>query len=159
VWNNPPQNEEQQMSGIDYNPDGLTEDQIRINLLQEQATAQTQELSRTIDRLNSMTERKSNLEDQKYRAFEVIKDAIENEDIDPEESWLAEVGKIFLWEFTKEVEVSFTITGTATVNLPYGKELSDYSFSSSDVSIDCDSWTGGVEINVEDHQLEDINEN
>lgn len=147
------------MSGIDYNPDGLTEDQIRINLLQEQATAQTQELSRTIDRLNSMTERKSNLEDQKYRAFEVIKDAIENEDIDPEESWLAEVGKIFLWEFTKEVEVSFTITGTATVNLPYGKELSDYSFSSSDVSIDCDSWTGGVEINVEDHQLEDINEN
>ena len=147
------------MSGIDYNPEGLTEDQIRINLLQEQATAQTQELSRTIDRLNSMTERKSNLEDQKYRAFEVIKDAIENEDIDPEESWLAEVGKIFLWEFTKEVEVSFTITGTATVNLPYGKELSDYSFSSSDVSIDCDSWTGGVEINVEDHQLEDINEN
>jgi hypothetical protein len=147
------------MSGIDYNPEGLTEDQIRINILQEQATAQTQELSRTIDRLNSMTERKSNLEDQKYRAFEVIKDAIENEDIDPEESWLAEVGKIFLWEFTKEVEVSFTITGTATVNLPYGKELSDYSFSSSDVSIDCDSWTGGVEINVEDHQLEDINEN
>jgi hypothetical protein len=147
------------MSGIDYNPDGLTEDQIRINLLQEQATAQTQELSRTIDRLNTITERKSNLEDQKYRAFEVIKDAIENEDIDPEESWLAEVGKIFLWEFTKEVEVSFTITGTATVNLPYGKELSDYSFSSSDVSIDCDSWTGGVEINVEDHQLEDINEN
>lgn len=147
------------MSGIDYNPEGLTEDQIRINILQEQATAQAQELSKTIDRLNSMTERKSNLEDQKYRAFEVIKDAIENEDIDPEESWLEEVGKIFLWEFTKEIEVSFTITGTATVNLPYGKELSDYSFSSSDVSIDCDSWTGGVEINVDDHQLEDINEN
>jgi hypothetical protein len=147
------------MSEIDYNPEGLTEDQIRINLLQEQATAQTQELSRTIDRLNSITERKSKLEDQKARALEVIKDAIESEDIDPEESWLAELGEIFSWEFTKEVEVSFTITGTATVNLPYGKELSDYSFSSSDVSIDCDSWTGGVEINVEDHQLEDINEN
>ena len=147
------------MSEIDYNPEGLTEDQIRINLLQEQATAQTQELSRTIDRLNTMTERKSKLEDQKARAFEVIKDAIEGEDIDPEESWLKEIGEIFLWEFTREVEVSFTITGTATVNLPYGKELSDYSFSSSDVSIDCDSWSGGVDINVEDHQLEDINEN
>lgn len=154
------------MSGIDYNPEGLTEDQIRINILQEQATAQAQELSKTIDtlnlmtdRLNTMTERKSNLENQRASAFEVIKDAIENEDIDPEESWLAEVAKIFLWEFTKEIEVSFTITGTATVNLPYGKELSDYSFSSSDVSIDCDSWTGGVEINVDDHQLEDINEN
>ena len=154
------------MSETNYNPDFLTEDQIRINLLQEQATAQTQELSRTIDtlntmtdRLNTMTERKTNLERQRDSAFEVIKDAIEGEDIDPEESWLAEVGKIFSWEFTREVEVSFTITGTATVNLPYGKELSDYSFSSSDVSIDCDSWTGGVEINVEDHQLEDINEN
>lgn len=154
------------MSEIDYNPEGLTEDQIRIKLLEEQATTQAQELSRTIDtvklmtdRLSTMTERKSNLEHQKARAFEVIKDAIEGEDIDPEDSWLKELGEIFLWEFTREVEVSFTITGTATVNLPYGKELSDYSFSSSDVSIDCDSWSGGVDINVEDHQLEDINEN
>lgn len=147
------------MSEIDYNPEGLTEDQIRIKLLEEQATAGSQELSRTIDRLNTMTERKGKLEDQKYRAFEVIKDAIESEDIDPEEGWLKELGEIFSWEFTREVEVNFTITGTASVSLPYGKELSDYSFSSSDVSIDCDSWTGGVDINVEDHQLEDINEN
>lgn len=146
------------MSEIDYNPEGLTEDQIRINLLQEQATAQAQELSRTIDRLNTMSERKSKLEDQKYRAFEIIKDAIESDDIEADADWLKEVAEIFSWELKRDVNVRFTITGTAIVSLPYGKELTDFSFSSSDVSIDSDGWNSDAEVSVEDHQLDDINE-
>lgn len=147
------------MSENDYNPEGLTEDQIRIKLLEEQATAGSQELSKTLDRLKTKTDRVNELNDQKVRALEIIKDAVENDDIDPEDSWLKEVAEVFSWELTREVEVSFTITGTALVNLPFGKSLEDFSFSSSDVSIDCDSWSGGVDISVEDHQLEDINEN
>jgi len=146
------------MSGIDYNPDGLTEDQIRINLLQEQATAQATELSNTIDRLKAKTQRVSDLNDEKYRAFEIIKDAIESDDIEADADWLKEVAEVFSWELKREVNVRFTITGTASVNLPYGKELSDFSFSSSDVSIDCDGWNNDAEVSVEDHQLEDIDE-
>ena len=146
------------MSGIDYNPEGLTEDQIRINILQEQATAQATELSNTIDRLKSKTQRVSDLNDEKYRAFEIIKDAIESDDIEADADWLAEVAKVFSWELKRDVNVRFTITGTAIVSLPYGKELTDFSFSSSDVSIDSDGWNSDAEVSVEDHQLEDIDE-
>jgi hypothetical protein len=146
------------MSETNYNPDFLTEDQIRINLLQEQATAQATELSNTIDRLKSKTQRVSDLNDEKYRAFEIIKDAIESDDIEADADWLKEVAEVFSWELKREVNVRFTITGTASVNLPYGKELSDFSFSSSDVSIDCDGWNNDAEVSVEDHQLEDIDE-
>ena len=146
------------MSGIDYNPDGLTEDQIRINLLQEQATAQATELSNTIDRLKAKTQRVSDLNDEKYRAFEIIKDAIESDDIEADADWLKEVAEVFSWELKREVNVRFTITGTASVNLPYGKELSDFSFSSSDVSIECDGWNNDADVSVEDHQLDDIEE-
>ena len=147
------------MSENDYNPEGLTEDQIRIKLLEEQAVEATKNLSKLLDRNNTINERKSDLENQKSNALEIIKDAIENDDIDPEDSWVKELAKVFSWELTREIEVSFTITGTANVNLPYGKSLSDYSFTASDVSIDCDSWSGGVDVSVEDYQLEDINEN
>ena len=146
------------MSGIDYNPEGLTEDQIRINILQEQATAQATELSNTIDRLKSKTQRVSDLNDEKYRAFEIIKDAIESDDIEADADWLAEVAKVFSWELKRDVNVRFTITGTAIVSLPYGKELTDFSFSSSDVSIDSDGWNSDAEVSVEDHQLDDIDE-
>ena len=146
------------MSEIDYNPNGLTEDQIRINLLQEQATEQARELSNTIDRLKSKTERVSTLNDEKYRAFEIIKNAIESDDIEADADWLKEVAEVFSWELKREVNVRFTITGTAIVSLPYGKELTDFSFSSSDVSIDGDGWNSDAEVSVEDHQLEDIEE-
>jgi hypothetical protein len=146
------------MSEIDYNPDFLTEDQIRIKLLTEQTQTQATELSNTIDRLKSKTQRVSDLNDEKYRAFEIIKDAIESDDIEADADWLKEVAEVFSWELKREVNVRFTITGTASVSLPYGKELSDFSFSSSDVSIECDGWNNDAEVSVEDHQLEDIDE-
>jgi hypothetical protein len=115
-------------------------------------------LSNTIDRLKSKTQRVSDLNDEKYRAFEIIKDAIESDDIEADADWLKEVAEVFSWELKREVNVRFTITGTASVSLPYGKELSDFSFSSSDVSIECDGWNNDAEVSVEDHQLEDIDE-
>lgn len=147
------------MSENDYNPEGLTEDQIRIKLLEEQATASAQELSKTIDRLNLVQERKSKLEDQKYRAFEIIKNAVENEEIDADAQWLDEVGTIFGWEMTTEVEVSFTISGTASVKLPLGKSLEDFSFSASEVVIESDGWGTDADVSVEDYTLDTFDEN
>ncbi|MGI9143005.1 MAG: hypothetical protein ACR2IJ_07420, partial [Fluviibacter sp.] len=118
------------MSEIDYNPEGLTEDQIRIKLFEEQAAAQAQELSRTIDRLNAKTTRVSELNEQKSKAFEVIETAVADGDIEADAEWLAEIGEIFGWEMKRDVKVDFTITGTAVVSLPFGKSLDDFSFGS-----------------------------
>lgn len=152
------------MSENDYNPEGLTEDQIRIKLLEEQATAQTQELSNALDRITEYQQRMETLrerwgkaQDDKFRAFEVIKRAVEWGEIEADASWLEEVAEIFGWELATEVSVSFTITGTATVKMPFGKTVDDLSFSADSVSITCDD-DNNVEVDVEDSDLTDFDE-
>lgn len=147
------------MSENDYNPEGLTEDQIRIKLLEEQAQGQARELSNTIDRLNAKTEKLMKLESKVYKAFEIVKNAVENEEIDEDEQWLDEVSTVLGWDFTNEVEVSFTISGTATVKLPIGKSLDDYSFTASGLSIDSDGWDNEAEVSVDDYSIDDFDEN
>lgn len=147
------------MSENDYNPEGLTEDQIRIKLLEEQAQGQARELSNTIDRLNAKTEMLMKLESKVYKAFEIVKNAVEFGDIDADEQWLAEVGSVLGWQMENEIEVSFTISGTATVKLPIGKTLDDYSFSASGLSIDSDGWDNEAEVSVDDYNIDDFDEN
>ena len=145
------------MSENDYNPEGLTEDQIRIKLLEENLASSTKQVSDLTDRLNLTRERWSKAQDDKFRAFEVIRKAVEWDEIDANASWLEEVADIFGWELTTETTVSFTITGTATVKLPFGKTVEDFTFITDTVSIACED-DDVVEVDVEDSDLTEFGE-
>ena len=145
------------MSEHDYNPEGLSEDQIRIKLLEEGLNSSTKQVSDLTDRLNLTRERWSKAQDDKFRAFEVIKEAVNDGEIDADVEWLSDVAEIFGWDLTHEVSVSYTITGTASVKLPLGKNLDDLSFSAYNVEITCDD-DSDIEVDVEDYDLNDFDE-
>ena len=81
-------------------------------------------------------------------AEELVKDAMENENIDSDlATGLAEA---FGWELTKEVDVVITASIRATLTLPIGKSVSDVeSGLSVDVSLDWTTENEGYEISVD----------
>jgi hypothetical protein len=67
-----------------------------------------------------------------------------------------DIAKIFNLEIEQETEVSFTITGTATIKHPRGTDLEDMDMSEL---IDCDIVTRDYTYEIQDYEVETITGN
>lgn len=67
-----------------------------------------------------------------------------------------DIAKIFKLEIEQETEVSFSITGTATIKHPRGTDLEDMDMSEL---IDCDIVTRDYTYEVQDYEVETITGN
>jgi hypothetical protein len=67
-----------------------------------------------------------------------------------------DIAKIFKLEIEQETEVTFNITGTATIKHPRGTDLEDMDMSEL---IDCDIVTRDYAYEVQDYDISDISGN
>jgi hypothetical protein len=120
-----------------------------INLLKAKQTE--------IDGLNTLaTATKANLDTLESRVNEL--DGFLNENWE-EMNHLGineDIAKIFKLEIEQETEVSFSITGTATIKHPRGTDLEDMDMSEL---IDCDILTRDYTYEIQDYEVETITGN
>jgi hypothetical protein len=93
---------------------------------------------------------------------EIFRDRVNELDAYLNENWEdldghnEDIAGIFKLEVEQETEVSFTITGTATIKHPRGTDLEDMDMSEL---IDCDIVTRDYTYEVQDYEVETITGN
>jgi hypothetical protein len=108
-----------------------------------------------IDGLNTLaTATKANLATLESRVNEL--DAYLNENWEELDGYNEDIAGIFKLEVEQETEVSFSITGTATIKHPRGTNLEDMDMSEL---IDCDILTRDYTYEIQDYEVETITGN
>jgi hypothetical protein len=136
---------EQEISGILMQGDDIT-----ANLITLLKAKQTE-----IDGLNRLVKATEvNLETLQNRVIEL--DAYLNEHWEDLDGLNRDLAEIFKLEIEQETEVTFTITGTATIKHSRGIDLEDMDMSEL---IDCDILTRDYTYEVQDYDISDISGN
>jgi hypothetical protein len=143
----------------DYNPNAEpTEDEIakaishpvlthlnaKVENLQSQLTASQDSVMRLRDKYRTA----------EYSLEAVLKELLDDEEISPENA--TKIAEIFDGNtLTKQIEVEYTITATATIEVPYGSDSDEVADSTYVENVQFYTDFDGADVLESDHEVED----